>query len=224
MTGRRRYLSKASAAATAVAATTIIEAPSVIAQPKIQWRLSTAYPAALDQLQGAAQRLAKTVEEMSAGRFRIEVFPGGQIMQPFECFDAASQGKIEAYMGTAQYWRDKEPAIEWFCTIPFGMNPQGMAAWYYQGDGEKLMAEAYAPLNIVPRPGYSNAPQMGGWFRKKISAIDDFKGLRMRIPNLGGTVSPGLAPRRWSPRPARSTLRSSAASSTRPNGSDRMTT
>jgi len=188
MTGRRRFLAKASAAATAVAATTIIEAPSVIAQPKIQWRLSTAYPAALDQLQGAAQRLAKTVEEMSAGRFRIEVFPGGQIMQPFECFDAASQGKIEAYMGTAQYWRDKEPAIEWFCTIPFGMNPQGMAAWYDQGDGEKLMAEAYAPLNIVPRPGYSNAPQMGGWFRKKISAIDDFKGLRMRIPNLGGTV------------------------------------
>jgi TRAP-type mannitol/chloroaromatic compound transport system substrate-binding protein len=188
MTGRRRFLAKASAAATAVVATTIVDAPYVIAQPKVQWRLSTAYPAMLDQLQGAAQRLAKTVEEMSAGRFRIEVFPGGQIMQPFECQDATSQGKIEAYMGTAQYWRDKEPAIEWFCTIPFGMNAQGMAAWYYQGDGEKLMAEAYAPLNIVPRPAYSNAPQMGGWFRKKISAIGDFKGLRMRIPNLGGKV------------------------------------
>jgi len=188
MTGRRRFLAKASAAATAVAATTFVDAPYVIAQPKIQWRLSTAYPAALDQLQGAAQRLAKTVEEMSAGRFRIEVFPGGQIMQPFECFDAASQGKIESYMGPAQWWREKEPAIEWFATIPFGMNPQGMAAWYYQGDGEKLMAEAYAPLNLVPRPGFSNAPQMGGWFRKKISAIGDFKGLRMRIPNLGGLV------------------------------------
>jgi len=188
MTGRRRFLAKASAAATAVAATTIVDAPYVIAQPKIQWRLSTAYPAALDQLQGAAHRLAKIVEEMSAGRFRIEVFPGGQIMQPFECFDAASQGKIEAYMGTAQWWRDREPAIEWFATIPFGMNPQGMAAWYYHGDGEKLIGEAYAHLNLVSRPGFSNAPQMGGWFRKKISAIGDFKGLRMRIPNLGGMV------------------------------------
>ena len=150
--------------------------------------MSTAYPPVLDQLQGSAQRLATAVEEMSGGRFRIQVFPGGQIMQPFECFEAASTGKIEAYMGTAQYWRDKEPAIEWFCTIPFGMNAEGMAAWYYQGDGAKLMAEAYAPFNLVPRPAYSNAPQMGGWFRKRISALGDFKGLRMRVPNLGGKV------------------------------------
>ena len=188
MTGRRRFIAKTGGIVAATAAAAVTRAPHVIAQPKVQWRLSTAYPAVLDQLQGAAQRLAKIVEEMSAGRFQIEVFPGGQIMRPFECFDAASQGKIEAYMGTAQYWRDKEPAIEWFCTIPFGMNPQAMAAWYYQGDGEKLMAEAYAPLNIVPRPAYSNAPQMGGWFRKKIGGIGDFKGLRMRIPNLGGKV------------------------------------
>ena len=63
-----------------------------------------------------------------------------------------------------------------------------MAAWYYQGDGLKLREEAYAPLNLVARPTYSNAPQMGGWFRKKIGATSDFKGLRMRIPNLGGKV------------------------------------
>ena len=54
--------------------------------------MSTAWTAALDVIQGAAQRLAKVVEEMSGGRFRIEVFPGGQIMPPFDCFDAASKG------------------------------------------------------------------------------------------------------------------------------------
>jgi TRAP-type mannitol/chloroaromatic compound transport system substrate-binding protein len=125
---------------------------------------------------------------MSGGRFRIEVFPGGQIMEPFECFDAASQGKIEAFMASPQYWRDKEPALEWFATIPFGMNPQGMAAWYYQGDGLKLWEEAYAAFNLVPRPIPTAAPQMAGWFRKKINTIGDYKGLKMRIPNLGGQV------------------------------------
>jgi TRAP-type mannitol/chloroaromatic compound transport system substrate-binding protein len=188
MTQRRRFIATASGLVTAAAATAIVDAPSVIAQPKVQWRLSTAYPPVLDQLQGAALRFAKIVEETSGGRLHIEVFPGGQIMQPFECFEAASQGKIEAYMGPAQWWKDKEPGIEWFATIPFGMNPQGMAAWYYQGDGAKLMEEAYAPFNLVPRPGFSNAPQMGGWFRKKISAIGEFKGMRMRIPSLGGKV------------------------------------
>jgi TRAP-type mannitol/chloroaromatic compound transport system substrate-binding protein len=29
---------------------------------------------------------------------------------------------------------------------------------------------------------------MGGWFRRKINTIDDYKGLKMRIPNLGGRV------------------------------------
>ena len=126
---------------------------------------------------------------MSGGRFRIEVFPGGQIMPPFACFDAASQGTIEAFMGPAYFWTAKEPALEWFTTIPFGMNPEGMAAWYYQGDGLKLWEEAYGAFNLVPRPGPSNAPQMAGWFRRKINTISDFKGLKIRIgTGLGGKV------------------------------------
>jgi len=187
-TERRRFIVRASGAVAAVAAAAVTDAPNVIAQPKVQWRMSTAFTAVFDIHQGAAQRLAKVVEETSGGRFRIEVFPGGQIMPPFECFDAASQGKIEAFMTSPQYWNNKEPALEWFGTIPFGMNCQGMAAWYYQGDGLKLWEEAYAAFNLVPRPALWDAPQMAGWFRKKINAISDFKGLRMRIPNLGGKV------------------------------------
>jgi TRAP-type mannitol/chloroaromatic compound transport system substrate-binding protein len=109
---RRRFIANASRAMTAGAAAVIADAPNVIAQPKVQWGMSTAWTAALDILQGAAQRLGKVVEEMSGGRFRIEVFPGGQIMQAFECFDAASQGKIEAFMATGYYWVGKEPALE----------------------------------------------------------------------------------------------------------------
>jgi len=91
-------------------------------------------------------------------------------------------------MGTTQYWPDKEPGLEWFATIPFGMNPQGMAAWYHQGDGLKLWEEAYGVFNLVPRPSIAVAPQMAGWFRKRINTIGDFKGMKMRIPNLGGKV------------------------------------
>ena len=188
MTERRRFMAAASTALATAAVASGIHVPNVIAQPKVQWRMSTAWTPALDRMQGAAQRLGKIVEEMSGGRFRIEVFPGGQIIGLFDCFDATAQGKIEAFMGSPQYWTEKESAIEWFATIPFGMNPQGMAAWYHQGDGLGLMEETYAPFNIVPRPAMGNAPQMAGWFRKKITAIGDFKGLKMRIVNLGGKV------------------------------------
>ena len=187
-TERRRFLATASGAMATVAAAAIVDAPNVIAQPRVQWQMSTAFTAVFDIHHGAAQRLAKVVDEMSGGRFRIEAFPGGQIMPPFACFDAASQGTIEAFLGSGQYWTDKEPAIEWFTTIPFGMNPEGMAAWYYQGDGLRLWEETYAAFNLVPRPATAPAPQMAGWFRKKINTIGDFKGLKMRIPNLGGKV------------------------------------
>ncbi|HET9489096.1 MAG TPA: ABC transporter substrate-binding protein, partial [Methylomirabilota bacterium] len=64
MTERRRFLAKASGTMAAVAAAAMTDAPRVIAQPKIQWRMSTGWTATLDLLQGAAQRLAKIVEEM----------------------------------------------------------------------------------------------------------------------------------------------------------------
>ena len=188
MTQRRRFIATAGGVVAAAAAAAIADAPNVIAQPKVQWRLSTAYPPALDILNGAAQQMAKVVEEMSGGRFRIEVFPGGQIMAPFDCFDATSKGTIQGFMGVSAYWASREPAFEWFMSVPFGMNPEGMAAWYHQGDGLKLWEEAYAPYNLVPRPGPAFAPQMAGWFRKKITTIGDFKGLKMRIAGLGGAV------------------------------------
>src|SRR3989337_2382517 len=126
--------------------------------------MSTAWTPALDVPQGAALRLAKVVEEVSGGRFRIEVFPGGQIMPPLDCFDAASKGTIEAFMAAAYYWTAKEPAVEGVTPLPFAMN-------------------------LVPRPGPAAAPQMAGWFRKKINTIGDYKGLKMRIgTGLGGKV------------------------------------
>jgi TRAP-type mannitol/chloroaromatic compound transport system substrate-binding protein len=91
------------------------------------------------------------------------------------CFAAASEGIIEAFMGTPSYWADREPAIEWFQTVPFGMNPEGRAAWCYQGEGLKLWEKTHATFNLVPRQGPAFAPQMAGWFRKKINAVGDYK-------------------------------------------------
>src|SRR5574341_1586127 len=162
MTERRKFLAKAGGALAAAATAAAVDAPNVIAQPKVQWRMSTAWSPALDVLQGTAQRLAKVVDEMSGGRFRIEVFAGGQLMPPLACFEAASQGSMQVFMASPAYWFEKEPAIEWFSTIPFGMNPQGMAAWFYQGDGLTLYEQAYAAFNLVPRPGTAVAPQMAG--------------------------------------------------------------
>src|SRR2546427_4740525 len=185
---RRRFIVKAGGVLAAAGAAAAIDAPSVIAQPKFQWRMSTTWTPALDVLQGSAQHLGKILDEMSGGRLKIQVFAAGELMPAFGCFDAASQGTTECFMGAPYYWAGKEPGMQWFSAVPFSLNPQGMMAWYLHGDGLKLWEETYASFNLVPRPGPSTGVQMAGWFRKKINSIADYKGLKMRIPGLGGKI------------------------------------
>jgi len=183
---RRKFITGAGAAMAGAAG--IVHAPAVIAQQKYRWRMPTTWTPALDVMQGSAQRLAKMVGDMSGGRLTIEVFPAGQIVPPLGVFDACSQGTVEAFMGASYYWAGKDPAVQWFTSVPFGMNPGGMSSWYYHGGGLQLWEETYAAFNLVPRPGMATGPQMAGWFKKPISTLADFKGLKMRIPGLGGRV------------------------------------
>jgi TRAP-type mannitol/chloroaromatic compound transport system substrate-binding protein len=187
---RRGFLAKAGLSAAGVAA--VMDAPHAIAQQRVQWRMPTFWSPANDILLGNAQKFARMVEEMSGGRFKIQVFAAGELMPAAGVFDACSQGTVEMYNAAAYYWPGKEPATQWFTAMPFGLNPQGTYAWYYYGDGLKLWEETYAPFNLVPRPSASTGPQMMGWFRKKINTVGDFKGLKMRIPGLGGKVYANL--------------------------------
>jgi TRAP-type mannitol/chloroaromatic compound transport system substrate-binding protein len=184
----RRNFIKAGGVLAAAGATAVLDAPNVIAQPRFQWRMPTYWSPANDILLGNAQKFAKMIDEMSSGRLKIQVFAAGELMPAPGVFDACSQGTVEMYNAAAYYWPGKEPAVQWFTAVPFGLNPQGTYAWYYFGDGIKLWEETYAPFNLVPRPSASTGPQMMGWFKKKINSIADYKGLKMRIPGLGGKV------------------------------------
>jgi len=184
---RREFLKKAGVGAAAVAAATV-NAPAVLAQQTYRWKMVTTWPPKLPVLQEGCERLAKRIAEVSDGRLQIQVFAGGELVPPLESFQAVSDGTVEVGSGASYYWAGKEPATQWFAAVPFGMNAQGMSAWFHGGDGLKLWEEVYAPYNLIPRPGGSTGVQMGGWFNKKINTIDDYKGLKMRIPGLGGKV------------------------------------
>jgi TRAP-type mannitol/chloroaromatic compound transport system substrate-binding protein len=184
---RREFLKKTGVGAAAVAATAV-NAPAVLANKTYKWKMVTTWPPKLDVLQEGCERLAKRVGEVSDGRLQIQVFAAGELVPAMESFQAVSDGTVEVGSGASYYWAGKEPATQWFAAVPFGMNAQGMSAWFHGGDGLKLWEECYAPFNLIPRPGGSTGVQMGGWFNKEIKTIDDFKGLKMRIPGLGGKV------------------------------------
>ncbi|MBI2204998.1 MAG: TRAP transporter substrate-binding protein DctP [Candidatus Rokubacteria bacterium] len=184
---RRRFLAKAGAV-TAAGAAAILDAPNVIAQPRYRWRMATSWPPKFHPPGIAAEMLAKLAEQMSGGRLHIDVYGAGELVPAFENFEACRQGTIQVGHSAAYYWAGKEPATQWFTAVPFGLNTQGTQAWLVSGGGQKLYDELYSGFGLVPRRGGPTGVQMGGWFRKKIETTADFKGLKMRIPGLGGKV------------------------------------
>jgi TRAP-type mannitol/chloroaromatic compound transport system substrate-binding protein len=58
----------------------------------------------------------------------------------------------------------------------------------YEGNGLKLMREFYAGYNIINFPMGNTGAQMGGWFRKEIKSLKDFKGLKFRCGGFAGKV------------------------------------
>ena len=184
---RRDFLKKTSVGAAAVAATAV-SAPAVMAAKTYRWKMVTTWQPGLPILQEGCERLAKRVGELTGGKLQIRVFAGGELVPPLESFQAVSDGTAEVGSGVSYYWAGQQPATQWFAAVPFGMNGQGMSAWFHGGDGLRPWEEVYAPFNLIPRPGGSTGVQMGGWFNKKMDTINDYKGLKMRIPGLGGKV------------------------------------
>jgi TRAP-type mannitol/chloroaromatic compound transport system substrate-binding protein len=185
---RRDFLKKAGMGTAAAVAATTLSAPAVLAQKKYRLKMVTTWPSNFPVFQVGLDEFAKRVDAMTQGQVKIQVFAAGELVPAMETFQAVSDGTVEVGSGAAYYWAGKLRAAQWFTAVPFGLNAQGMNAWFYSGGGLKLWEEAYAPFNLVPRPIGNTGVQMGGWFNKKLNSMADFKGLKMRIPGLGGKV------------------------------------
>ena len=167
-------------------------ATSALAEPEVEtsfrWKLITTWPKNLPVLGTAPVRMTERIRKMSRGRLDIKVYGAGELVGAFEVFDAVSQGTAEMGNGASYYWRSKLPVAAIFSTVPFGLTAQEMNGWLQFGGGLELWRELYAPFGVVPMAAGNTGVQMGGWFNKEINGVEDLRGLKMRIPGLGGEI------------------------------------
>lgn len=163
-------------------------ATAVGAQETVNWNMVMPWPKQTPGLGLNAQRFAAMVEAMSAGRIKIRVFGGGELVPPFECLDAVQSGTADLSHGTPYYWAGKAPALHFFTTTPFGLMADELTGWLYKGGGMELWREVYAPFGVVPFYAGNSRLQAGGWFKREINSLADLEGLKFRIAGLGGEV------------------------------------
>ena len=154
-----------------------------------EWNLVTSWPPGLPGLGVGVENLAARIAAASNGRLRIKVFAGGELVPALEVLDAVSRGTVQMGHDSAYYHRGKLPAAQYFTTVPFGQTVHEINAWLYYGGGLELWQEMYAEqFGVIPFPAGNTGVQMAGWFNKEINSIDDLRGLKMRIPGVGGEV------------------------------------
>ena len=184
---RRSFLKNAVIVGAAGAATAALPAPA-ISQGLRQWRMVTTWPKNFPGLGTGAELLAKFIERGSEGRLKIEVFGAGQLVKPFDSFDAVASGEVEMGHGTPYYWRKKIPAMVFMSAYPYGMTAQEQNGWIQYGGGQQLADQMYSELGCKYFVSGNTGVQMGGWFNKEINSLADYRGLKMRIPGIGGEV------------------------------------
>ena len=163
-------------------------ANTLLEQKQYNWRLVTAWPKNYPGLGMAPERIADLVEEMSNGQMKITVYGAGEQVPAFGVFDAVSSGSHQMGHSGGYFWKGKVPAAQFFTGVPFGLTADEINAWTNRGGGLELWREIYEPFNIYPIPAGNTGTQMFGWFNKEINSLEDIKGLKMRIPGIGGEV------------------------------------
>jgi len=151
-------------------------------------KLATSWPAHFPIMGTGVEKFVQRVKDISGGSLEIKLYPKNTLVPALAVFDATSSGQIDAFHSGPYYWKGKNSAFSLYSGIPFGFTAEEINSWMMFGGGLELWREQYAKYNLYPFMGGNTNIQMGGWFRKPIESLEDMKGLKMRIPGLGGEV------------------------------------
>jgi TRAP-type mannitol/chloroaromatic compound transport system substrate-binding protein len=164
-------------------------APAIVhAQATLRWRLASSFPKSLDTLFGVSDVFAKKLSDLTGGKFTISTHAAGELMPAFGVVDGVQAGTVEMANTAPYYFFGKDETFALGCAVPFGLNSRQMSAWMYEGNGLKLMRDFYRGYNIINFPMGNTGAQMGGWFRKEVKSLAEFKGLKFRVGGFAGKV------------------------------------
>jgi TRAP-type mannitol/chloroaromatic compound transport system substrate-binding protein len=188
VTTRRKFIKAAGAGGIGAAAAAVASPAIAQSMPEIKWRQTTSWPKSLDTLYGGAEQIAARVAALTDNKFQIQTFAAGEIVGGLQVLDAVQAGNVECGHTALYYYFGKDDAFVFGSALPFGMNSRMQNAWLIHGGGLQQLNEFLKGYNCYTLPGGNTNCQMGGWFRKQITKMDDLKGLKFRLGGFAGKI------------------------------------
>jgi TRAP-type mannitol/chloroaromatic compound transport system substrate-binding protein len=191
ITSRRKFLT----ATTAAAGAATLGFPMIAkSQGPISMRWQSTWPAK-DIFHEFALDYAKKVNDMTGGDLKIEVLPAGAVVPAFGLLDAVSKGTLDGGHGVLVYHYGKQNALAlWGSGPAFGMDGNMLLSWHKYGGGKQLLDKLYNSIgaNVVSFPYGPHPTQPLGWYKKPITKVDDFKGMKFRTVGISIDLFSGM--------------------------------
>lgn len=168
-----------SAIVAGVAASALLASSAIAAEFNLRMQTHYAPTSASGEL---AQSFIDSVERMSAGRVKIEMFWSSALVSTVEGFDAASTGVLDGEMHGGAYQTGKNPAFQ-FVGDPMGGydTPFELYSFFYNGGGQEAANELYH-ANNMHLVGWWTGGQESLSSSKPIRGLEDLKGWKFRSP------------------------------------------
>jgi TRAP-type mannitol/chloroaromatic compound transport system substrate-binding protein len=185
----RRHILRAGVATAAGAAIAAPYIRNAEAATTTTWKVQTSWPA------GVGLNTFKTwcngIKEKTGGELEFKPFAAKEIVGDFELLDGVKNGVLEAMNSFCVYWVGKIPATAFLSSYLMGLRyPHEWDIFFYSKDGVKMAREIYAKQGLFWVGRIQHGPNIVH-SKKPIRSIEDFKGLKLRVP--GGMIAEGFA-------------------------------
>ena len=229
---QRKWLVVAAVIVALVAVLASLTASPTPAQPRtFTWKVQSSFPVT-DYPHRSLLEIAKSIDQMSGGRLKIEPLPVGAVVGFFEVLDAVNRGALDGGLTWPGLWAGKNSAAGLFGSPlggPFGMGQNEFTAWLFSGGGQELyndLLQKELKMDVVAhfttiQPFW----EAFGWLKKPMNNLEDLQ--EAQVPLVGdraGDVQADGDQHGRDGRAATSSRRWSAASSTAPSGRSRAAT
>jgi TRAP-type mannitol/chloroaromatic compound transport system substrate-binding protein len=184
---RRRLLQTAGAAVT----TGVLSAPFIrtASAETTTWKVQTSWPAGVGL--ATFKQWCGTVKEKTGGELEFKPFAAKEVVGDFELLDGVKNGVLEAMNSFTLYWAGKLPATAFLSSYLMGLRyPHEWDVFFYSKGGLQAARDIFAKQGLYYVNRIHHGPNIIH-SKKPIRTIEDFKGLKLRVP--GGMIAEGFA-------------------------------